>query len=227
MSPDDGSELSKTPPGFAAPRVGRVILALLTAVLFAGAAGCVTDGARYVALARELEDAGDYAGARDARQRDLERRLMEETRPEIKRYTVMMATYELGRVTALTCDYGEGERLLREALRQSYDVDEQFSHRTAMLSELARLTLDAGEFADSVDFHRQALQRLDEVHFEQSDPVALAEFLASYAEALTATGDADGAAAATGRSSVLRELNPKRQAQFVARRYRDVCGKTQ
>ena len=198
---------------------------LLAPILLACTAGCVTEGARYMVQASELEDAGDYAGARVARQHDLDRVLKEEPRPDIKRFTVMMATYELGRVTAYTCDYAEGERLLREALRQSYDVEEQFSHRTAMLSELSRLTLDAGEFADSVEFHKQALERLDRMNFERSDPIALADFLDGYAEALTATGDADGAAVATGRARTLRALNPGRRAQFAAKRYRDVCGK--
>ena len=93
---------------------------LLAPILLACTAGCVTEGARYMVQASELEDAGDYAGARVARQHDLDRVLKEEPRPDIKRFTVMMATYELGRVTAYTCDYAEGERLLREAIELAY-----------------------------------------------------------------------------------------------------------
>jgi hypothetical protein len=175
-------------------------------------------------LADELERAGDYAGARDARQRDLDRTLKEDLHPDLKKFTVMMATYEHGRLTGYTCDYAEAERLLRDALRQSYGVEEQLSHRTAMPSELSRLTLDAGKPADSVDFHARALERLDRSGMEKSDPIALAMFPDSYAEALDATGDAEKAVKARGRAQALRELNPTRHAMSDAKRNRDVCG---
>jgi tetratricopeptide (TPR) repeat protein len=131
-------------------------------------AGCATDDRK---LGYQAEKAKDYVAAREAYRRALTTARQElnarqdQPHKETYQFVVMMDEYELGRMTGYTCDYADAEKLFLEALTLGEQMQDQFSHITATLSELARLSFDEGKFQDSLSYYERAIARLDNFHF--------------------------------------------------------------
>jgi hypothetical protein len=142
----------------------------------------------------------------------------------VSRVRILLATYELGRMTGYTCDYAEAETLLREALRLSELMEERFSHRTAILSELARLTYDQGKLADSASFYEREIERLGRFQHVDRDPIGLANFVNDYAIVIERTGNVEVATQVQVRSDSILMNTAGRPALFTPLHYRDVCG---
>ena len=184
--------------------------------------GCMSDGIR----GRRAEEAQDYVAARAAYEKVLNASLNtrhSRRNPDFEQQSMMLAYYDLGRTTGYTCNYVEAERLLREALNYSEHLEPRYSHRTAILSELGRLTFDAGKFKESVNFYEEAISRLDSFSFVGRDPIGFATFLEDYAMALEKAGESDKAAETRARAGSIRASHPNDAALFTPIYYRNAC----
>ncbi len=205
----------------------RYITRVTGALLFMIVTACSTE---YALVGYKAEKARNYVAARDAFRLALTQasqyRDSRGSRSDSgDAQAVMLYTYELGRMTGYTCDYAEAERLLTEALRLGELMDDQFSHRTATLSELARLTYDEGKFSDSVSYYKRAVTRMSDFHLELSDPIDFALILDDYASALERTGNLELTGQIRASATAIRQNNPNKTSNFVPIYYRDVCGK--
>jgi hypothetical protein len=192
-----------------------------TALFLLVPGGCSTS---HAVRGAHAEREKDYVAAREAYRRELNSAQADDDKTTVSRFRILMATYELGRMTGYTCDYVGAETLLREALRLSELMEERYSHRTAILSELARLTFDAGKLADSVSFYERAIERLDGFRHVDRDPIGFAEFLDDYALALERAGSVSAAARVRARTHLIRLKNVGKAALFTPLHYRDLCG---
>jgi tetratricopeptide (TPR) repeat protein len=196
-------------------------IGLAVAVLALLISGC---SASHALRGADAEKAKDYAAARAEYRLELDSALGEDQAAVVARYRVLLATYELGRMTGYCGDYAEAERLLREALRLSELIEERFSHRTAILSELARLTFDREKPAESVAFYERAIERLDRFEHVDRDPIGFANYLDDYAAALEQTGRPEKATGVRNRADSIRSENVGARAVFTPRHYRDARG---
>lgn len=192
-------------------------------IVVGAAALLVACSASQAVRGKQAAQTGDYLAAREFYRQELSSARMELKDTEVSRYRLMLATYDLGRMTGYTCDYSEAETLLLDALRLSEQMDERFSHRTAILLELARLTFDQGKVVDSAMFYTQAVERLDRFQYVNSDPIGVANLFDDHAAALKRSGDLPRAGQMRRRADLIRVNNPGKSAQFTPLYYREVC----
>lgn len=187
--------------------------------------GCATDlnrvnAQRYYGLGLEAEQTGNYEGAREA----FYRAYVNGRSGRMSAEYMSAVTYNLGRMTGMTCDFEQADKLLRESLDMEREVSGPVSGNiTKRLSELARLSMARAAPKDAARYFGQAVPMLEELGILQQDPIGFAVFLDDYSEALKRAGKSEEAAQQTRRANELRAAMPGKQAQFVPVYYPERC----
>ncbi len=121
--------------------------------------------------------------------------------------------YEYGRSLGVTCSFDEAERQLNLA----NDLDKHTGGVFYLsLTELARLNLDQGKFAEAVTYLERVMAELDPVITARRVPIFYANVLEDYAMALSGSGRTKDAEAVAKRAAEIRGAVPK--DQFVSDR---------
>jgi len=167
-----------------------------------------------VALAR-----GDWDGARRAFARAATN--AELANSDVRRRAVFH--YEYGRALGATCYFAEAERELTLA----HDLDRQGGQPLYLsLFELARLSLDQGRFQPAVRYFERAFAEADRADAARQAPMAYADILDEFAAALSGSGRAREAEAATARAIAIRGANPKGRSSTDRTPYGKHCGRS-
>ena len=137
---------------------------------------------------------------------------------------ISAATYNLGRMTGLTCNFPLAEQFLQEAL----NVEEQLpspepGNITKRLGELANISFALGKFEQSAAFYERAVPRLEQLGIIQDDPIGYALYLDGYANALDKARQATKSAEIRRRAISIREQSPLNTARFTPVYYHTVC----
>jgi tetratricopeptide (TPR) repeat protein len=198
------------------------------AVTFFAAAlvtGCVSDinrinASRYYDAGLALEARKQYEQAREA----YWRALVNYRSAGGPQNAISAATYNLGRMTGLTCNFPLAEQFLLEALR----LEEQLptpspGNVTKRLGELANISFALGKFELSVQYYERAVPLLEEGGILQDDPIGYAMYLDGYANALEKASMPSKASDVRNRASGLRAAGSNRRMLFVPMYYNEVC----
>ncbi|WBY02410.1 hypothetical protein PE066_02425 [Ramlibacter tataouinensis] len=134
------------------------------------------------------------------------------------------ATYNLARMVGYTCDFERANELLLEALELEQGLPRPNpGNLTKRVSELARLSFDRGQFAESATYYEQVIPELVRLGVLRQDPIGFAALLDDYALAESRAGNEASAQEARARSASIRSENPGKNAQFVPVHYREAC----
>ena len=168
------------------------------------------------------ESAGDYAGAREAFDRVLNEARAAGLGPEY----VSAATYDLARMTGYTCDFVRAKELLLEALTLEQALPAPGpGNVTKRLSELARLSYDQGNFAESAAYYERVVPELERLGVLKLDPNGFANFLDDHALAISRSGNEQRADTIRAKASEVRSRNAGVPVRFRPVYYRDACAK--
>jgi tetratricopeptide (TPR) repeat protein len=200
----------------------RNLLIALAAVLMVG---CVHDinrinASRYYDAGLALEARKQYEQAREA----YWRALVNYRSAGGPQNAISAATYNLGRMTGMTCNFPLAEQFLREALQ----LEEQLAapepgNITKRLGELANISFAQGKFQESAQFYERAVPRLEQLGIIKDDPIGYSLYLDGYANALDKAGMPSKSAEIRRRASTLREQNNLKTAKFVPVYYHEIC----
>jgi tetratricopeptide (TPR) repeat protein len=187
--------------------------------------GCATDinrinASRYYNAALAFEMRRQYEQAREA----YWRALVNYRSAGGPQNAISAATYNLGRMTGLTCNFLLAEQFLQQALQ----LEEQLptpepGNITKRLGELANISFALGKFEQSVHFYERALPRLEQLGIIENDPVGYGSYLDGYANALEKAGMTSKGADIRGRANALRDQNTTKTAKFLPLYYHNVC----
>ena len=112
-----------------------------------------------------------------------------------------IVAYEYGRSLGVICKFEQSEQKLLEALA----LDQSLNGPVVMsLSELARLNLDWGRYAEAVSYFERAVDALDSMNAASRDPEGFGDFLEEYALALESSGRSDEARQSAERAGKLK-----------------------
>ena len=199
----------------------KLAIALVVAGTLAGCGNPVNvrTAESYFEAAMQAERAGDYARAEQL----YDRALLNARLGHAPDGAISAAQYNLGRVKGYRCKFGEAQALLVDALKLEEKVTGPDSDVTTMrLFELARLHFDQGQFDQALPYYARGIPAVRKLGVESSDPIALADALDEYAQALARSGRADEARVAKSQADEVRARNANKRAGFVPVRYR--CG---
>lgn len=201
-----------------APSIGLVALVIT---------GCATDinrvnASRYYEAGLGFEARKQYEQARESYWRALVNYRSAGGPPE----AISAATYNVGRMTGMTCNFQLAEQFLQEALQlEEHLPSPQPGNITKRLGELATISFALGKYEQSAQFYERAVPRLEQLGIIQDDPVGYALYLDGYAIALDKAGMSAKSAEIRGRANAIREQNPQRGAKFTPVYYHNVCSK--
>ena len=171
----------------------------------------------YHEQAEQAERAGDFVRAEQL----YDRALLNARLAHAPDNVISGVQYNLGRMKGYQCKFAEAETLLAGALKLEEAVSGPDSGITTMrLFELARLNYDQERFEQAVPYYARGIVAVRKLGMETGDPIALANALDEYANALARTGRADEARSAESQAQVLRARNTGKSATFVPVRYR-------
>lgn len=85
---------------------------------------------------------------------------------------------------------------------------------------MARLNYDQVRYKDAAEFYARGTPIVERLGLDKSDPIALANALDEYADALNRIGNGVESEVIKQKSLALRQMNPDRKADFVAVRYK-------
>ncbi|WP_141514148.1 hypothetical protein [Ramlibacter sp. WS9] len=168
------------------------------------------------------EFAGDYVRARDAFDKVLRQARAAGLGPEY----VSAATYDLARMTGYTCDFVRAKELLLEALSLEQALPAPGpGNVTKRLSELARLSYDQGNFAESAAYYERVVPELERLGVLKLDPNGFANLLDDHAIAVSRSGDEQRAGSIRAKAGDVRSKNAGVPVRFSPVYYRDACVK--
>lgn len=203
----------------------RNILVLFSILVLAGCIssyGLNYDARRYHDLGMTAERSADYQLARHY----YEMALDDAKKGHGDSGGISMVTYNLGRVTGYLCNYDKAHKLLTEALVMEEKVTGPKSGITSMrLFELARLHYDQRQYEYSLRYFERGIPIAEALDAEGRDPIAFANVLAEYADALEKTNHTDQASGVRNKAALLREKNHGKSARFVPVRYYQYCNR--
>ena len=175
---------------------------------------------KYFDLGLRAEAQGNYAGAREAFWRAWVNARSGDASPAYKSAVL----YNLGRMTGYTCDFGEAERLLREALNAEVAISgPESANISKRLFELSRLSYDQGKYDQAAEFYERAIPMCIHLGCLNDDPVAVAKSYDELAQAYKAIGNATKSKAAAAAATDVRSRNPNAEVRFVPVRYNSMC----
>ena len=187
--------------------------------------GCATDinrinASRYYDAGLAFEARKQYEQAREA----YWRALVNYRSAGGPQSAISAATYNLGRMTGMTCNFPLAEQFLQEALK----LEEQLTspepgNITKRLGELANISFALDKFEESAAFYERAVPRLEQLGIIQDDPIGYALYLDGYANALDKAGMSAKGAEIRRRASAIRDQNAAKTARFSPVYYNNVC----
>jgi tetratricopeptide (TPR) repeat protein len=191
-------------------------------ILLAGCAAPINqyNSEKYVQWAQDARDAGNYELAEQNYSKALiNARLGHSPKPWIS-----LIAYNLARMKAMLCKFGEAENLLQEALA----LEEQVSGResglvTMRLFELARVYDAAGRYPESIEYYEEAVRNIRALDFNSSDPIGFALVLDDYAEVLSKAGKGSESIRFKNEAEAIRSQNTGKQAVFKPDHYDQNC----
>lgn len=114
--------------------------------------------------------------------------------------------YQYGRALGVTCSFNESEQHLLKAL----ELDEKNGGATFMdLNELARLHYDQGNYSKAIFYFEKSLPAMDQFGSANKAPIAYADILLEYSEALQRTGNDSKAQELKNKAMEIRNKRPK------------------
>ena len=174
----------------------------------------------YYDSALEAEIRGDFAFA----ERQYGRALINAQIGHAPDEGVSAAMYGLGRSKAYLCKFAEAEPLLLESLTlQEKAAGPEGPIMTKRLFELARFYSDRGRYKQSLPFFERGVPTVEKLGVEASDPMAFADALDDYANALERSGETAKARPVKVRADALRARFPDKKATYVPKRYGQGC----
>jgi tetratricopeptide (TPR) repeat protein len=199
--------------------------AAITSFVALSIVGCATDinrvnASRYYEAGLALESRKQYEQAREAYWRALVNYRSAGGPP----VAISAATYNLGRMTGLTCNFALAEQFLQEALK----LEEQLpspepGNITKRLGELANISFALGKFEQSAAFYERAVPRLEQLGIIQDDPIGYALYLDGYANSVDKAGMPAKGAEIRRRATGIREQSAQKAAKFTPVYYHTVC----
>ena len=167
-------------------------------------------------------DAGRYQAARER----YHRALQESQKSGNEQYTAI-AMYGLAKSNGYLCNFREAEEWfaksisLRESLR-----DSSIAYLSQNLLEFARWYIAQRKFNEAIAQFARAVPMIENLNAEGRDPIALANVLEDYENALSASGNLEGAAKVKERIMYLRKTYAARRAGFTIKPYPTNCTAT-
>ncbi len=197
----------------------------MTALAAVFLVGCATDinrinASRYYEAGLAFEARKEYEQAREAYWRSL----VNYRSAGGPQNAISAATYNLGRMTGLTCNFPLAEQFLQQALQFEEQLPAPEPRNiTKRLGELANISFALGKYEQSAQFYERAVPKLEELGIIGDDPMGYALYLDGYANALEKAGMFSKSGAIRRRASTIREQSTSKRARFVPVYYNDVC----
>ena len=175
---------------------------------------------RYYDAGLSLEARGQYEQAREAYWRSLVNFRSAGGPQE----AISAATYNLGRMTGLTCNLPLAEEFLQEALRLEEKLPSSApGNITKRLGELANVSFALGKYELSVQYYERAIPMLEQSGIEKDDPIGYAAYLDGYVGALEKAAMPSKASEIRSRAIALREAGGTKRAIFVPASFDEAC----
>jgi tetratricopeptide (TPR) repeat protein len=197
---------------------------VVTIILLAGCAAPINqyNAERYHQWGSEAEFAGNYQLA----EQNYEKALLNSRLGHSPKAGISMAAYNLGRIKAMLCKFGEAEKLLLEALTLQEQVSGRESGLATMrLFELARVYDASAKYSESIKNYEEAIKNVRALGIENSDPIGFAMVLHDYASVLGKAKRENESIHVKKEAEGLWSRNPGRQAGFMPTRYGQNCAK--
>jgi len=152
---------------------------------------------------------------------EVARRAASEAKDE--QYTAI-AMYGLARANAQLCKADFAEKWFRASIELREKIpDDKYAMVTQNYLEFARYLLSRGRTAEAVPYMDRSVPNVERLGVESSDPIAYADFLVTYANALNAVSRPADAEKALGRSKDVRDKNAGKKALFKPEKYPTDC----
>ncbi len=185
-------------------------------------AGCVSainakEAQIHFEAAHRYDLRGDYVSARDHYWKALVNAHLAKLDPS----TISMLSYNFGRTAGYTCRLDVAEKHLLESLEMERSVTgPDSSISTKRIFELARFYYDQANYAKAAAYYEQGIPKVVVLGIEETDPIAFADALDEYSQALSHAMRANEAAAPKGRAATLRAKHREARASFQPERYK-------
>lgn len=180
----------------------KTILSLTSLFILVGCASAIhqKNSDRYTIIGMQAQADGRWDGARRAYARAVG--YGEQAKIPLK--SLAIRTYEYGRALGVTCFFEEAE----DELNRAYELDKQAGEPLYLtLTELAKLMLDQKKYQKAVWYFERALKEEDSANLQQRAPIAYADFLDEYAQALKGLDRNNDAEIMKNRASEIRKKN--------------------
>lgn len=196
---------------------------LLIATLLLSLIGCVSaiqkrNSDKYTLIGIQAQARGNWDGARRA----YARAVVYAEQANLPAKNRAIRTYEYGRALGVTCFFDLAELELNSA----YELDKQAGEPLYLsLTELGRLTLDQKKYQQASTYFERSLTEIDKVNAQQVAPIAYADILDEYAQALVGINRFEDANVAKNRASEIRAKNPNGRSITDRTPYGKFCTK--
>lgn len=200
------------------------VFAILFVTMLAGCANPINrkTASNYYQWGIEAELADDYILA----ERNYERSFINAQIGRSPDADISAIKYNLGRVKGYLCKYDDADRLLTESLALEETVTGKDSSITTMrLFELARLNLDRGQYAASLQYFERGIPAAKKLGLAKNDPIELANALDDYSLALAKAGNTELSENTKTEANSIRATSPRKTARYNPVRYNRQCVK--
>jgi tetratricopeptide (TPR) repeat protein len=198
------------------------VFAILFITIITGCANPINrkTASNYYQWGIEAELAGDYVLA----ERNYERSFINAQIGQSPDAGISAVKYNLGRVKGYLCKYDDADGLLRESLALEETVTGKDSSITTMrLFELARLNLDRGKYAASLQYFERGIPAVKRLGLATTDPIGLANALDDYSLALAKSGNTELSENTKAEANSIRATSLRKTAVFKPVRYNRSC----
>jgi tetratricopeptide (TPR) repeat protein len=130
-----------------------------------------------------------------------------------------LSLYEYSRVSGLLGYSSEAQEGFLETLNILSQSSNEETLKVPTLCELSRLLYSQGSYKEALKYFPQAVQALQNIGIEESDPMGYCLFLESYQKTLEKVGDSSKANEIEKQIELLKMNNPNVQPKFVPQEY--------
>ena len=170
---------------------------------------------KYLEAAYQAEDKGHLDLARENYKRaNINFKLAENSKAQ-----EALSLYEYSRVSSLLGYPSVAKEGFLETLNILSQSSTEETLRVPTLCELSRLLYSQGNYKEALKYFPQAVQALQHIGIEESDPIGYCLFLESYQKTLEEVGDNAKAEKIEKQVELLRMNNPNVKPKFVPREY--------
>ncbi len=191
-------------------------------IFLVGCAGAVNmkNADRYYDAALRSEWSGDYDHSKEMYFRSFVNARSGSASDEY----ISATLYGYGRMLGYTCDFEKSLEALKESLLLERGVAGAItSNVTKRLSELGRLSLAMGSYAEASRYFSEAAPKLESLGMLESDPMGYAIYLEDYIKALELSGSSKEAEVTLSKVKAIRKQNIGVAAKFKPVYYEAAC----